>query len=149
MSAYTQAMWVRTDNRMMLTASNRELAALLAEIHDDPEAPLTGGEAFQFHCWIASFLGDIEDIYRQHALGAVDDYALENRVRDFAPILQMAQSQPSMEFSRGFIDKDFMAWFDGHLESLRSIQGLKYQCYWLCFSSISRTNSSITFAYSS
>jgi hypothetical protein len=121
-STYTQAMWERTDNRMMLTASNSDFAALIAKAQQDPEASLTGGEALQVHCWIASWFGDIEDVYRQHALGAVEDYALENRVRNFAPLLQMAQAKPSMEFFRAVMDEDFMAWLDGRLESLQPVR---------------------------
>jgi hypothetical protein len=82
-STYTQAMWERTDNRMMLTASNADFAALIAKALEEPESSLTGGEALQVHCYIASWFGDLEDVYRQHALGAVEDYALENRVRNF------------------------------------------------------------------
>jgi hypothetical protein len=120
-STYTQAMWERTDNRMMLTASSPDFAALIAKALEDPEASFAGGEALQLHCYIASWFGDIEDVYRQHALGAVDDYALENRVRNFAPLLRMAQAETSMEFFRAVMDEDFMAWLDGHLEGLQPV----------------------------
>lgn len=124
-SSYTQAMWERTDNRMMIAASNPELAALIAKAQD-PRASLTAGEAVQMHSWIASWFGDLEEVYRQHTLGAIDEYAVENRVRNFVPVLQYAQAEASMGYFREVMDQQFMEWFDSRLERLQSIQGLKW-----------------------
>jgi hypothetical protein len=120
-SAYSLALWERTQDRFMAIASSPELSVVIAKAKD-PEAILTAGESEQISAYISSWFGDLEEVYRQHLLGAVGDYALQSRVQHFSDVvLKLSGAESAMTYWRVTIDKQFMTWLDEQLKEIQSL----------------------------
>jgi hypothetical protein len=102
------------ENRALLIASNSEFAGKIFRFHFDSES-LSDLDRFQLSWYLASWVADLEEAYRQHSLGTIPEAALNSRTANMAELLQSPGAREVWNLLILRADPDFSAWANSKL----------------------------------
>jgi hypothetical protein len=119
-SAALREMAARMESRTLLLATNSDLADRIMRSEIDPES-LTPLDTFQMAWYVASWVADFEEAYRQHTLGTIPEAALTSRTINMHRMLQSKLCRDLWEVCLVTADPDFATWarskFDEYSQS--------------------------------
>lgn len=113
-SAALRDMTARMESRALLIASNSEFAGRLFRFRVDSES-LTDLDRFQLGWYLASWITDFEEAYRQYSLGTIPEAALNSRTANMAELLQSPGAREVWNLLLLRTDPDFSAWANSKL----------------------------------
>lgn len=108
-SASLREMASRMESRTLLLATNTELADRIMRTEIDPDS-LEPIEVFQMIWYLASWVSDFEEAYRQFALGTIPEAALESRAINMRRLLQSQLLREGWEQLLLHTDPEFAKW---------------------------------------
>ena len=113
-SSTQQQLTDRIHNRLLLVATNTDLAALIAA--DWSTTKFTDVEQIQIRYWLAAIIADIKGIHAQYKLGLVTKSALLGRIT----IIKQGVFKTEIAVStwnnvKGESEADFISWFEKHI----------------------------------
>jgi hypothetical protein len=113
-SSTQQQLTDRIHNRLLLVATNPDLATLIAA--DWHTAEFTDVEKVQLRYWLAAIIADIKGIHAQYKLGLVTKSALHGRIT----IIRQGVFKTDIAVStwnnvKGDSEADFISWFEKHI----------------------------------
>lgn len=113
-SSTQQQLTDRIHNRLLLVATNTDLAALIAA--DWSTTEFTDVEQIQIRYWLAAIIADIKGIHAQYKLGLVTKSSLHGRIT----IIKQGVFKTEIAVStwnnvKGESEADFINWFEKHI----------------------------------
>lgn len=108
-SAALRDMTARMESRALLIASNSDFAGKIHRFHVDSES-LTDLDRFQLAWYLASWVADLEEAYRQHSLGTIPESALNSRWDNMQALLEVPGAQEVWDLLVSRTDPEFLAW---------------------------------------
>ena len=117
-SAALRDMTARMENRAQLIASNSEFAGKIFRFHSDSES-LSDLDRFQLGWYLASWVADLEEAYRQHSLGTIPESALNSRWDNMQALLEFPGAREVWDLLVSRTDPKFSEWANSimHTES--------------------------------
>ena len=113
-STSLQGLADRAENRLLLLASNPEFAKAGFKFFNEPES-MSEVEAAQMGFWIAAWMTDLEETYRQFKLGTVSAPTMDARVRNFRSLCETQVGRMTWDQSHGNCEPDFVEWLEHQL----------------------------------
>jgi hypothetical protein len=106
-SASLRDMASRMEDRMLLVATDSDLARRIMYLHDEPES-LTDLDEFHLLWFVGSWVADFEEAYRQFELGTIPEAALASRAINMkrwleTPLGQFAWDEATKQGDPGFV----------------------------------------------
>ncbi len=117
-SEYFQGLSERLESRTITAAANPQLVHVLRKWQDGEE--LTEEELMQTRFWMATWVSDLQDGYRQMKLGIVPELALSGRILTIAGMMQTASGKAHWEMLKKSADPMFVEWFEKESEKYNS-----------------------------
>jgi len=113
-SAALRDMTARMESRALLLASDSEFAGRVFRSYTDSES-LTDLDRFQLGWYLASWVTDFEEAYRQYSLGTIPEAALNSRTANMAELLQFPGAREVWNLLLLRTDPDFSTWANSTL----------------------------------
>lgn len=113
-SSTQQQLTDRIHNRLLLVATNPDLAALIAA--DWRTTEFTDVEKIQLSYWLAAIIADIKGIHAQYKLGLVSKAALYGRITIIKQgVFKTDIAVTTWNNVKGESEDDFISWFEKHI----------------------------------
>jgi len=117
-SASLQSMSERIENRMMAPINNTQFAETMAKARKGED--LTEIELIQVQNWLAVWISDLQDGYRQMTLGIVDEKVLRGRVITISMLLEWTSLYDHWQMLSTVADAEYIKWLENELQKLES-----------------------------
>jgi hypothetical protein len=113
-SSSLREMAARMENRTLLLATDSELADRVMRAEIAPES-LTELDKWQMSWYVASWVADFEEAYRQFSLGTIPESALISRMNNMKRLLQTRGVTELWELLLLQVDPRFATWVKSHI----------------------------------